>query len=157
MRRASKSSAPPCSGPGAMRSFTASSTSCTPRRPIPCYSGQSRSTPQSRNCFRHCSAIFTPYRSPLLSRFGGQDSHQASTPFPSLNDQSIEAEAAAIMVEGKDQLDHQQEKIGPGPLPLGVVEPEPQVEDLQRPDQTPEAHENTQYQRYRGQHLCRVD
>src|SRR6516165_5076578 len=88
-------------------------------------------------------------RSDVSSRFGRQDSDQASPPFPSLDDQSVKAEAAAIVVEGKDQLDHQKEEIGPGPFSLGVVEPEPQIEDLQRADQTPEAHEGTQYQRYR--------
>src|SRR5260370_16007351 len=157
MPRASKSSAPPCSGPGATRSSTGSSTSCTPRRPTPCCSGRCQSIRRCRNCFRHCSAICSPYRSPSLSRFGRQDSHQAPAPFPPRDDQSVEAKAAAIMVEGKDQLDHQKEEIGPGPLPLGIVEPEPQIEDLQRADQTPEAHENPQDQRYGRQYLESVN
>src|SRR5271169_1518519 len=149
MRRASKSSTPLCSGPGAMGSFTASSTSCTPRRPTLCCSGQCRSIRRCRSCFRHCSAICTLYRSASSSRFGREEPYQAAAPFPPLDDQSVEAEAAAIVVKGKDQLDHQKEEIGPGPLPLGIVEPEPQIKDLQRADQTPEAHEDPQYQRYR--------
>src|SRR5215813_12525001 len=59
----------------------------------------------------------------------------------SRNNNSIKAEAAPIPVDRKDQLQHEQEKIGPRPLPCGIVEAEPEVEDLQRADDTPKAGE----------------
>ena len=52
----------------------------------------------------------------------------------SRNNNSIEAEATPIAVDRKDQLQHEQEKICPRPFPRGIVEAEPEVEDLQRTD-----------------------
>src|SRR6516225_8498047 len=73
------------------------------------------------------------------------------------DDDRIEAEAAPKAMDRKDQHQHQQGEIGPRPFPLGIVEAEPEVEDLERADDTPEAEEDAQHQRHRGQHFERVD
>src|SRR5438105_14329049 len=59
-----------------------------------------------------CHRLSSP-SSGALSGFSGQDSHQAPAPFPPFDDESVEAEAAAVMVEGKDHLEHQKEEIIP--------------------------------------------
>src|SRR6516164_3520498 len=76
-----------------------------------------------------------------LSPFGDNRSAERARCLQPRDDQRIETEATAIVVNGKDQLNHQEEEIGPRPLAVGIVEPKPQIEDLQRADKAPEAHE----------------
>jgi hypothetical protein len=59
----------------------------------------------------------------------------------------IEAEAPAVLVDREDQHQDEEEEIGPGPLALGIVEAEPQIEDLQRPDEAPDRHKDAKDQR----------
>src|SRR5262245_1463035 len=75
----------------------------------------------------------------------------------SRNNNSIKAEAAPVVVDRKDQLQHEQEKIRPRPFPRGIVETEPEVEDLQCTDDTPKPDEYPQHQRHCRQHFKRID
>src|SRR6185312_11434916 len=63
-----------------------------------------------------------------------------------LDDDRVEAEAPAVLMEREDHLQHEEEEIGPRPLALGIVEPKPQIEDLQRTDDAPEADEDAEDQ-----------
>jgi len=68
----------------------------------------------------------------------GEEGAWERVPGPrSRNNNSIKAEAAPIPVNRKHQLQNEQEEIGPRPLPRSIVEAEPEVEDLQRADDTP--------------------
>jgi len=60
-------------------------------------------------------------------------------------------------MQREDHHEHEQEEIGPRPLALGVVQAEPQIQDLERADPAPEAHEQAEDERHRGQHLEQVD
>src|SRR5215510_13012288 len=65
----------------------------------------------------------------------------------SRNDYRVEAEPASVPVQCEYQHQHQQKEIGPGPFTLRAVEAEPQIEDLQRADNAPKTHKDTEQQR----------
>src|SRR6516162_10982680 len=61
-----------------------------------------------------------------------------------LADDRIESQAPAKSIQREDHHEHEQEEIGPRPLALGVVQAEPQIQDLERADPAPEAHEQAE-------------
>src|ERR1700730_3568443 len=74
-----------------------------------------------------------------------------------VDDNSIDPETPAVLMDRKDQLQHEQEELGPRQLALGIIEAEPEIEDLQRPDRAPEAYENTKHEGPGGQYLEAID
>jgi len=55
---------------------------------------------------------------------------------PAFEDDRIESQAPAISMQREDHHEHQQEEVGPWPLALGVVQTQPQIQDLERTDPT---------------------
>src|SRR6516225_4714332 len=74
-----------------------------------------------------------------------------------LRDQRVKAEAAAIAVQGKDQLEDEQEEVSPRPFAFRIVEAEPQIEDLERAYQTPQPDKHAEDQRHCSQDLGRIN
>src|SRR4029077_11134256 len=58
-----------------------------------------------------------------------------------LEDDRIESETPPVAMQREDHHEDEQKEVGPRPLALGVVQAEPQIQHLQRPDQTPQANE----------------
>src|SRR6516225_4686794 len=105
----------------------------------------------------HCGTDTSPSRSTSSRRFNEENAAERLRLFAPRHNQCVEPETTTKAVDGENQLDHQKEEIAPRPLPLGIVEAEPQVEYLKCANQTPEAHEDPQDQRYRSQGFEGVD
>src|SRR6266567_2198631 len=95
-----------------------------------------------------------PSWSVLLPACFGED-RPAERPrlFQTRDDQRIDPEAAAIVVQRKAEHQQQQEEICPRPLTRRAVETEPQIGDLQCPNDATQSHEDSEDQRYGGQHF----
>src|SRR5215469_18937321 len=123
-----------------------------------------RLPPRSRTAGLPVSRRSSPFRSaeparPLCEKPKDHSGNEAATPslIEALGDQRIDAKAPTEAVKRKDDLQHEQEEIGPRPFSGRVVEAEPQIEDLQRADGPPEADEYAEDERDRGQDFEAVD
>ena len=64
----------------------------------------------------------------------------------SRSDDRVDAEASTVAVEREDQHQDEKEEIGPRSFARRAVEAEPQIDYLQRSNDTPQPHEDAQDQ-----------
>src|SRR3984893_9471369 len=74
------------------------------------------------------------------SRYCQPEPAEDASGLRSREDDRVEAEPAAIAVQGEYQHQQEQKEIGPRPLARSTVEAEPQIDDLKRADHPPQTH-----------------
>src|SRR5215831_1589072 len=65
-------------------------------------------------------------------------------PRRALEDDRIESQASAGSMQCEEHHEHDQEEVSPWPLALGIVEAQPEIQCLQRPDPAPQTHEDAE-------------
>src|ERR1700724_1719150 len=98
-------------------------------------------TPAGLRTFRAaCAADCRPSATFPSSRYCQPEPAEDASGLRSREDDRVEAEPAAIAVQGEYQHQQEQKEIGPRPLARSTVEAEPQIDDLKRADHPPQTH-----------------